>query len=375
MRVFTIYATNFLLASALGVVFVFFEDVQTKFDLTDLEVGLIAGAGFGAAFVVQLVLAPMADRGRTGPLAVIALLAGILGLVGFGFGTSVLALAVGRSLSGVGMGLFTMLARKTLIGLDASGGGAKLGLLLSTGVAGFITGPLIGAAFEPLGFEAPFIIVGIALAVVGTPATLAILGSEIAVAPVNYSDLGALIRRPKMQAAMIVQLIVFGYIGIFNSTVDRFLTDLGASTQMVAVVILFVGAPLLVMPRFAGVLAEARGGAVVMLPALLILLPAMFGYGAVSSVGFAIVFGLLHGSGESFASVSAQVLVLEVTGAERAAVGSALLDAAGLFAATVAAFSAPIAYGAVGQTLFTLAGGVGVVLAGAAALRVRSAWD
>lgn len=375
MRAFTIYATNFLLACAIGVVFVFFEDVQTKFGLSDLEVGLIAGAGFGASFFVQLTVAPLADRGGTGPLAIVALVTGIVGLLGFAFGTNVLFLAIGRSSSGVALGLFMMLARKALIGLDAEGGGAKLGILLSTVVAGFITGPLIGAAFEPLGFEAPFVIVATALALVGVPATLAIRRSEIAIARVDYRDLGTLIRRPKVQAAMIVQVIVFGYIGVFNASIDRFLTDLGASTQMVAVVVIFVGAPLVVLPRIAGTLAESRGGSAVMLPALLILLPSMFGYGLVSTVGLAMIFGVLHGSGESFASVSAQVLVLEVTGAERAAVGSALLDAAGLLAATLAAFSAPIAYGAVGQDLFIYTGVIGAILAAAALLRVRNAWD
>lgn len=59
MRSFLIYTTNFLLTAALGVVFVFLEDVQTKFGLSDLEIGLIAGTGFGASFIAQLVLAPL----------------------------------------------------------------------------------------------------------------------------------------------------------------------------------------------------------------------------------------------------------------------------------------------------------------------------
>lgn len=376
MRVFTIYATNFLLASALGVVFVFFEDVQTLYGLSDLQVGLIAGSGFGASFVVQLVLAPFADRGQTGQLAIFALLTGIIGLVGFGFGNTVLVLAISRALGGVGLGLFTLLARKALLGLDAIGGGAKLGILLSSTVGGFIVGPLIGAAFEPLGFEAPFVVVTVVLVFVGVPATRAIMASEISASPsVDYGDLGELLRRPRVQAALLVQLIVYGFIGIFNSTIDRFLTDLGASTGMVAFVVLLVGAPLLVLPRFAGRLAEQRGGATVMIPALIIFLPAMFGYGFAPAVWVVMLAGVLHGSGESFASIAAQVLVLEVTGTERAAVGSALLDAAGLLAATVAAFLAPVIYGDAGQVMFIYAGIAGVVIGLMAKLRVRSAWD
>jgi len=375
MRSFLIYTTNFLLTAALGVVFVFLEDVQTKFGLSDLEIGLIAGTGFGASFIAQLVLAPLADRGHSAPLAVMAIVSGIVGSLGFAYASSAGILALSRGLTGIGLGLFSLVARKALIGLDAKGGGAKLGILLSTAVAGFITGPLIGALLEPLGFEAPFIFVSAGLTLVGIPATRTILRAEIAMAPVDYSDLRRLLRRPRVQAAMIVQVIVFGFIGVFDAVIDRFLTDIGASTGMVAVVILFVGGPMLILPRIAGNLAESRGGSAVMLPALLVLIPAMFGYSIAQSVPVAIIFGVLHGSGESFASVSSQVLVLEVTGAERTAVGAALLDAAGLSSAAIAAFAAPLIYGAEGQAVFLYTALVGVGLASVAYLRVRSAWD
>jgi len=360
---------------AVGVVFVFLEDVQTKFGLADWEVGIVAAMGFGASFVAQIVLSPFADRGLMVPLAITAIISGILGPIGFAFGTNVWELAASRGLAGIGLGLFGLLARKALIGTDVTGGGAKLGILLSVAVAGFIAGPLIGALLEPVGFEAPFIAVSAILLAIGVPATGAILRSEIAAAPVDYGDLGRLLKRPKIQAAMLVQVIVFGYIGVFDATLDRFLTDLGASTNMVAVVIVFVGGPMLILPRFAGNLAEAKGGATVMIPALLLLLPAMFGYAVAGAIVVAVVVGMTHGAGESFSTISSQVLVLEVTGAKRAAVGSALLDAAGLSTAAVAAFVAPLGYGAYGQTMFLAVGIVGVLLGVTAALRVRFAWD
>ncbi len=376
MRAWLIYITNFILTSALGVVFVFLEDVQERNNLADWEIGVVAGTGFGAALVAQLVLSPFADRGVVKPLAVIALLSGIVGPIGFAFGNTMAVLAISRGLSGIGLGLFALLAKKALLGLDATGGGAKLGVLLSTAVAGFILGPVIGAVFEPLGFEAPFIAVSLTLILIGIPATYTILQTEIAASPVDYSDLGRLVRRPKVQAAMIVQVIVFGFIGVFDAIIDRFLTDLGASTGQVAITILFVGGPMLVLPRIAGKMAEERGGATVMMPALLILIPAMIGYGFTGSVVVATVCGLMHGTGESFASISAQVLVLEVTGAERAAVGSALLEAAGLSAATITAATAPLVYGSSGgRTLFLGTAGIGIFFALIAVSRVRNGSD
>ena len=376
MRAWLIYITNFTLTCALGVVFVFLEDIQVRNGLADWEIGAIAGTGFGAALIAALLLSPFADRGAFTSLAVIALTSGIVGPIGFAYGQSVLVLALSRGLSGIGLGLFGLLAKKALIGIDAAGGGAKLGVLLSTAVAGFIFGPVIGALFEPLGFEAPFVAVSLILVVIGLPATYTILKTEIAASPVDYSDLGRLVKRPKVQAAMIVQIIVFGFIGVFDAIIDRFLTDLGASTTQVAVTILFVGGPMLILPRFAGNLAERRGGATVMLPALFVLIPAMIGYGFTGSVLVATICGFMHGTGESFATISAQVLVLEVTGAERAAVGSALLEAAGLGAATVTAALAPTVYGSSGgQTLFLGTAAIGVGFALLAFSRVRRGSD
>lgn len=376
VRAWLIYITNFFFTAGLGVVFVFLEDVQVANDLADWEIGVVAGTGFGSALVAQLALAPFADRGATTVLGVLAIGAGIAGPIGFAIGETMPVLAFSRGLSGIGLGLFSLLAKKALLGLDATGGGAKLGILLSTAVFGFITGPIIGAALEPLAFVAPFLAVSAALTVVGVPATYTILQAEIAASPVDYSELGRLIRRPKIQAAMLVQVLVLGFIGVFDAIIDRFLTDLGASTGRVALTIALAGAPLLIFPRIAGRLAEERGGAKVMLPALILLIPAIAGYGLVGTVALASICGIVYGTGESFATISAQVLVLEVTGAERAAVGSALLETAGLTAATITAAVTPTVYGAGGsETLFLGSAVVGVVLALLAVARVNAAID
>ncbi len=373
IRSVLIYSTYFVLTVSLGVVFVLLEDLQSRHGLADWEIGLIAGTGFGAALIVQTMLSPLADRGVKIPLAIAALGSAVVGPVALAYGSSTLVLAGGRGLSGIGLGLFALLARKALIGLDATGGGAKLGMLLSVAVAGFISGPFIGYLFEPWGFEAPFLAVSIAIMVVGVPATVAIVRSEIAATPVDYSVLGELLRRPRVQAAVLVQCIVLGYVGVFDAIVDRFLTDLGASTGDVARAIMVVGFPMLILPRIAGNKAETLGGTSVMLPALLCLVPIMVGYSLVPTALWFAAIGFFHGSAESFASISSQVLVLEVTGAEKAAVGTGLLDAAGLISAAVAAGLAPLVYGATGRGLFVITAGIGAVVAAAALWRIRYA--
>ena len=247
-------------------------------------------------------------------------------------------------------------------------------MLLSSAVAGFIVGPIIGAIFEPWGFEAPFVVVSVVILVFGVPTMATILRSEIAVSPVDYSVLGQLIRRPRVQAALIVQVIVMGYVGVFDSIVDRHLTSLGADTSGVALAIVAIGFPMLVFPRIAGKRAEALGGTRVMLPALLFLVPVMLGYWFADSLPVFTGFGFVHGASESFAAISAQVLVLEVTKAERAAVGTSLIDAAGLTAAALTAGLAPPVYGAIGRDVFVIAVATGFVLALIAWQRAAQRW-
>ncbi len=348
-----IYAVNYLMAASIGLVFVFLADLQERNGLETWELGVVAAMGFLAALVAQLLLAPLADRGHISVLATIGVVAGVVGTVGFVFASQTWTLALTRGLVGVGLGLYGVAARKAIIGMDTEGAGAKLGTLLSTGVAGFLTGPPIGAVLGRISFETPFWAVGAVLAAFGLPAILAISKTDIATAPVDYSDLADLIRRPRVQAAVLSQVALFGFIGVFDATVDRYLTDLGATTDATAVALVFIGLPLLVLPTKAGALAERVGGARVLLPSFLVIVPAIVLFGVLGSVVLVSAAGVVETIGESFAFLAIEIILLEVTGAARAAVGHALLEAAGLVSATLTAGLGPLIYGLGGsQVLF-----------------------
>ncbi len=343
-----LYGTNFVQACGIGLVFVFLADVQDRYGLENWELGTIAAMGFLSALVTQLTLSPLLDRGHIRSLAWVAVGAGLVGTLGFAFATNVITLGLSRALSGVGLGLFNVVARKALIGLDVEGGGAKVGSLLSSGVAGFLAGPAIGAALASIAFEAPFVTLALAFTVVGAPAARIAGGATIARATVDYAELGRIVRKPRMQVAMLTQFVVFGAIGMFDATVDRYLTDLGAGTVAVALTLIATGLPLMVIPRKAGALAERIGGVKVLIPALLVAVPAVALFGFVTgALTFALV-GIVHSTSESFSVMGSQVLVLEATGAERAAIGSATIEAVGLSVAAVTAVVAPIVYGSVG---------------------------
>ncbi len=370
-----IYAVNFLMAASIGLVFVFLADLQELHGLETWELGIVAAMGFLAALVAKLVLAPLADRGHIATLAAVGVAAAVAGTLGFIVASATWTLALTRGLVGVGLGVYGVAGRKAIIGTDTDGAGAKLGTLLSTGVAGFLVGPPIGAVLGRISFSAPFWVVGLAILIAGTGAVRVIAGTEVAVAPVDYRDMRILLRNPRVQAAVLAQVALFGFIGVFDATVDRYFTDLGATNDATAIALLVIGFPLLILPARAGSISQRHGGARVLLPAFIAILPAITLFGLAGSVVVASAVGVVETTGESFAFLAVEVILLEVTGAARAAVGNALLEAAGLLSATVAAALGPWVYGVGGSEV--LFGGFAVVsalLAAGAWLRLRVAY-
>lgn len=369
-----IYAVNFLMAASIGLVFVFLADLQELHGLATWELGVVAAMGFLGSLVAKLALAPLADRGHIGTLAVLGVVGAVAGTLGFIVASETWTLAATRGLVGVGHGVYGVAGRKAIIGTDTAGAPARLGTLLSTGVAGFLAGPPIGAVLGRVSFATPFWVIAVAIGVAGLAAVRVIGRAPVAVAPVDYRDMGTLLRHPRIQAAVMAQIALFGFIGVFDATVDRYFTDLGATTDATAVALLVIGFPLLVLPARAGSISQRHGGARVLFPTFAAILPAIVLFGLAGSVAWASIAGVVETTGESFAFLAVEVIALEVTGAERAAVGNALLEAAGLTSSAVAAAFGPLVYGFWGaETLFTGFAVVSGLLAVGAWQRLRVA--
>ena len=369
----TVYTTQFFVTASLGVVFAYLADLQDRYDLTNLELGMIASAGFIAGLASQLLLSPLVDRGHHRLVVWVSVITAVAGAFGFVFADSTWSLVTSRALAGVSFGLFGLVARKALIGLDISGSGSKVGGLLSFGVAGFISGPFIGAALSGISFEAPFLLTGTVMALLGPFAATLISKSPIAATAVDYSDLLRLLRRPRVQAAILVHVGIWGLVGMFDATVDRYLTDVGLSSTEFAIGLLVLGIPLMVLPPHAGALAERLGGGRVALPALVLFAPAVVLYGWVGGLWTFIAIGLAEAITESYSEMGAQVLILEATGVEQAAMGTGVLEAIGLMMAAITALAGPPLYGQFGSRwLFGVWGVVCLLLSGIVMLRLKA---
>ena len=71
-----------------SVIFALMANLQDEFNFTDIGLGLIAAAGFMASFVVQILIAPYADRGHAKRLLIIGTTLAVLGNALFASGST-----------------------------------------------------------------------------------------------------------------------------------------------------------------------------------------------------------------------------------------------------------------------------------------------
>ena len=341
------YLTYLLMVSSAGVTFVFLEDVETLYGIPSWGIGLIASLGFVTAVFASLVIAPLGDRGLLTGLGVVAFAMAIAGNLWIGFADELWSLAASRSLASMGAGVFSVVGRKALIGETTETGAEKVGAFVSAAVAGFIAGPAIGAQLGELGgIETPYVVIAIVLGLLTAPTLVWLRSTPVAISEsIRTRDALPLLRRPGVRAAVACYVAVFFNIGVFDATVDEYLTDLGASTTEVGLILVVIGLPLLIVPRLAGRYVDnAARPAMIMLGATMVFVPVISTIALWVGLAVFVTFATIQTLGESVIFPSTTRVVLDEAGAHRSALGTGLVDAAGHSAAALSAFIAPILY-------------------------------
>ena len=215
-----------LLASGYGVMFTVLDDFRDEYGIEEYWLGAIVGVGFLSSFVAQMLLAPIADRGRARQLVVWGLILNIVGLVGMAFGEEVPLLLLSRFVMGIGVGMATPAVRRIVINGDPINLGSNLGLLLAADVAGFAAGPAISALLVPsFGIAAPFLVIA-ALTVAALPIVLRTPVTEAVETPQNRFAFDLLRSRP-IVAGLMMGAALFMMIGTFDALWAIVLDDLG----------------------------------------------------------------------------------------------------------------------------------------------------
>ncbi|MGA0969976.1 MAG: MFS transporter [Ilumatobacteraceae bacterium] len=336
-------------AMGYGVMFTVLDDYRDEFGIPAAQLGFIVGLGFVAAFVAQVVLAPIADRGHARRLMVVGVIIDVIGLLVLGFGTTIWVLILGRALSGLGAGMTMPALRRLVIVGDPDRLGDNLGLLLACDVAGFAAGPLLSALLVgPFGLPAPYIVVAVAASVC-LPIVLRQRVHDPGVEAVSATSFDLLQSR-HFRAAVSMGVAMWMMIGTFDALWVVVLDDLGADEWIANIGITVFVVPLIILGERGGRLAQRLGPFRLGPIGLGIGAVAMFAYGLMPTGIAMLAVGVVHAINDGITVSSTSVAVGLVTPEGRHASAQGLLGGIQTLMAGVAAVVAGVVYDTAGRT-------------------------
>jgi len=365
---------SFGTATANSVIFAVLGDLQDAYHFAPSGLGLIAGSGFLMGLLVQLFIAPYADRGYSKRLIVIGLMLAGTGSVLFATGDNLAQFVLARAVVGSSFGFVFPAVRAIASNLDPQRSGERLGKVTAVELLGFVIGPLLGSILiDPIGLSSTFLVFGtVALAI------------TIFVAPRKFPTLVLtsesnrpsleLLRHPRIVVAVLVVMAIQLPIGVFDALWDRYITDLGGSNLIVGLSFALYSVPFILLSSAGGKLADRGDPQRIALWSMLAVTPFVFFYGFFDSLWIVVAINVGEGIAQAVAFPATAAAVAKAAPPGRASAAQGLSGSAGLLGATLMAFIMPSVYGRYGP-LVTF-GSVSVLmlaLTGAAAiLHVRA---
>ena len=370
LLLFSVFAT----ASANSVVFASMSELQEQYKYADSALGLIAGTGFAMGLLVQLFVAPLADRGHGKKLIQVGLGLAALGSVIFALGDSLTIFIVGRGIVGASIGLTFPAVRALAAHLDESRSAERLGAVAGMEIGGFVSGPLIGSLIiGPFGLDATFLLFG-ALAVMAlfviSPRGFPELVSTTESQRLSFD----LLRIRSVRVALILTLAVTFPTGMFDALWDRFLDDLGGNNAMTGLTFAVYGLPFILFSARAGKLIDKRSPIAVVLWLVIPISLLTISYGLIKNPWVILGVGLFEGIAQAAVIPAALSAIAKAAPLGRASAAQGLSGAVNVFGQMVAAFIAPTIYGAYGAftTFFVVAVGIAIIAGAAGIMHLRN---
>lgn len=258
-RLLPYYLAQGVAMGSLASVITLLGDFRDDFGLTETQVGLIVGVGFFAAFVTQLTLGRLADRGHAPAMVRFGMLAAAASLVGFALSSSFLGFMSARAMLGVAIGLVQPAIRRTVILADPEQTGRNLGRLGVSEIVGFATAPAIAAILaDAFSLDTPFYAFA-AVTIVLVSAMGGLEGDAGARAETSVGPL-TLLRQPVVVGTLVLVNSQFMMIGAWEAVWSVSLTDLGSETWEIGLSFTLFAIPLAAMAPVAGRRAQRTGG-------------------------------------------------------------------------------------------------------------------
>ena len=363
------------LAAGYGVLFTIVDDYRDEYGISETAIGVVIGIGFIAAFLSQLVIAPLADRGHARKVVLFGVAVNVVGLLLMGFSTTLVPILVGRFISGVGIGAAIPAARRIVILADPNHLGQNLGRLLSAEVFGFAMGPAISAALVgPFGIPAPFVVVA-AATVVMLPFVAWVAVDESG--PTAHRRLAIdLLRIRPFAGAVVLGAAAFVMIGSFDALWALVHDDLGTTKWVANLGITLFALPLIVLGPIGGRWAQVYGP--FRIAALGLVGGAVFMtlYGLMPTGGLIFAVAMVHAVSDGLTVSSTGVAVGMTVPDDRQAGAQGVLGGAQALAAGVMAVVTGALYDEFGRTVaYAVCAGVMLTLVAIGTWLARSAWS
>ncbi len=258
-RLLSYYLAQGLCIGSLASVVTLLGDLRDEFGLSETQLGLIVGAGFFTAFVTQITLARVADRGHAPLMVRLGLVAAAVSMVGFAASTGFWTMLGARAVLGIAIGAAQPAIRRTVILADPAHTGRNLGRLGVVEIIGFALTPAAAALLaDAFNLDVPFYV----LAVVAG-ATVVMMGrletDEGAVGTRTTSSL-RLLRDRVVAGTLVLVTSQFVMVGAWEAVWAVSLVDLGAATWEVGVSFTLFAIPMGVLAPVAGVWGQRTGG-------------------------------------------------------------------------------------------------------------------
>ncbi|MFM7262255.1 MAG: MFS transporter [Acidimicrobiales bacterium] len=331
-----------------SMIFPALSDLQDKYGFSDAGLGYIAASGFLASLIVQLTLAPLADRRNPKMLVLTGVVFAIAGSVLFAFGGSLPVFVIARAVAGSAFGMSGPAVRALAANIDRSRAAERMARLRGVEIAGFTGGPLIGALLiGPFGIRGAFLV----FAGVGVLVFLAVLTRELPALPTT-AESGRpsleLLRLRPVRAAVLASATLFLPVGIYDALWDRYITDRGGNNFQVGLTFLLFTVPFIVFGAKGGRLVDRRGPERMILVGIGLMVPLVLVYGLLPTAELLVAFAVVEGLISAISTPSAQSLMARVAPLGRASAAQGLQASGDLVGAILMSFAAPWMYGAHG---------------------------
>ncbi len=258
-RLLSYYLAQGLCMGSLASVVTLLGDLRDEFGLSETQLGLIVGAGFFTAFVTQITLARVADRGHAPLMVRLGLVASGISMVGFAASTGFWTMLGSRAVLGIAIGVAQPAIRRTVILADPAHTGRNLGRLGVVEIIGFALTPAAAALLaDAFNLDVPFYVIAV---VAG--ATVVMMGrletDEGALGTRTTSSL-RLLRDRVVAGTLVVVTSQFVMVGAWEAVWAVSLVDLGAATWEVGVSFTLFATPMGFLAPVAGAWAQRTGG-------------------------------------------------------------------------------------------------------------------